>query len=77
MTGGARTLGMGFRSREGTESLDRLRLLLEMAFALQAGDRRQADRARVRSTRWLGRRGGDDPVIREAREDLRRGFPAR
>ena len=68
---------MDFRSREGTESLERLRLLLEMAFALEAGDRRQADRALVRATRWLRRRGGDDPVVREARDELRRGFPAR
>ena len=68
---------MGFRSREGTEELERLRLLLEMAFAHEDGDRPHADRAMVRATRWLRDRGGDDPVIREAREELRRGFPAR
>ena len=68
---------MGFRSREGMESLDRLRLLLEMAFALQAGDRRHADWILVRATRWLKERGGDDPVVREACEELHRGFPAR
>ena len=68
---------MGLRSREGTGALERLGLLLGMAFALEAGDRRQAYRVLVRATRWLRRRGGDDPVVREAREELRRGFPAR
>jgi hypothetical protein len=68
---------MGFRSREGTEEFERLRLLLEVAFALEDGDRRHADRILVRSTGWLRNRGGDDPVVREAREELRRGFPAR
>ena len=67
---------MGFRSREGTEELERLRLLLEMVFALEDGDRRRADRAMVRATRWLRSRGGDDPVVWEAREELRRVFPA-
>ena len=59
---------MGFRSREGREELERLRLLLETDFALEAGDRRRADRALVRATRWLKDRGGDDPVVREDRE---------
>lgn len=76
MTGSVEPPGMDFRLWEGTESLERLRLLLEMAFALGVGDRRRADRALVRATRWLGSRGGD-PVVREAREELRRGFPAR
>ena len=62
---------------EGTEALGRLGLLLEMAFALEAGDRRQADRALVQATRWLRDRREDDPVVREARDELRRGFPAR
>ncbi len=77
MTGGVGPPGMDFRTWEGTEALGRLRLLLEMAFALEAGDRRHADRALVRATRWLKDRGGDDPAVREAREELRRGFPAR
>ncbi len=68
---------MGFRAREGKEELGRLMLLLEVAFALEDGDRHGADRAMVRATRWLRDRGGDDPVVREAREELRRGFPAR
>ena len=68
---------MGFRSQEGTEELERLRLLVGMAFALEDGDRRRADRALVRATRWLKERGGDDPVVREACEELHRGFPAR
>ena len=68
---------MGFRSQEGTEELERLRLLLGMAFALEAGDRRHADWILVRATRWLKERGGDDPVVREACEELHRGFPAR
>ena len=68
---------MDSRQRERAEAIGRRGLLLRMVFALEAGDRRRADRALVQATRWLGRRGGDDPVIREAREDLRRGFPAR
>jgi hypothetical protein len=68
---------MDFRMWEGTEALVRLGVLLEMAFALEAGDRRHADRVLVRATRWLGRRGGDDPMVREARDELRRGFPTR
>ena len=49
-----------------------------MAFALEAGDRRYADRVLVQATRWLRRREGDDPVVRQAREEQRRGFlPAR
>ncbi len=68
---------MDFRQRERAEAIGRRGLLLRMAFALEAGDRRHADRVLVQATRWLGRRGGDDPVVREARDELRRGFPAR
>ena len=68
---------MGFRSREGAEEIERLRLLLEMAFAHEDGDHRRVDRALVRATRWLMDHGGDDPVVREAREELRRGLPVR
>ncbi len=65
---------MNFCTWEGTESLGRRRLLLRMAFALEAGERRYADRVLVQATRWLRRRKGGDPVVRQAREELRRGF---
>ncbi len=68
---------MDFRQRERTEAIGRRGLLLRMAFALEAGDRRYADRVLVQATRWLRRREGDDPLVREAREELRRGFPVR
>jgi hypothetical protein len=63
---------------EGTEALERHRLLLRMCFAAETGDRRYADRLLVEATRWLRRYGGgeDDPVVREAREQLRARFPA-
>ena len=68
---------MNFRPWDGTEALGRRRLPLWMAFALEAGDRRYADRVLVQATRWLRRHEGDDPVVREAREELRRGFSVR
>ena len=47
-----------------------------MTFALETCDRRYADRILVEATRWLKRRNdGDDPVIREARKQLRAEFP--
>ena len=63
---------------EGTEALERHRLLLRICLAVETGDRRYADRVLVQATRWLGRHGGgeyDDPVICEAREQLRARFP--
>ena len=63
---------------EGTEALERHRLLLRMCFASETGDRRYADSVLVQATRWLRRYGGedDDSFVREAREQLRARFPA-
>ena len=66
---------MDMRGWEGTEALERHRLLLRMTFAVETRDRRYADRILVEATRWLKRYDGDDPVIREAREQLRAEFP--
>jgi hypothetical protein len=56
--------------------LERHRLLLRMAFAVEIRDRRYADRILLEATRWLKRHDdGDDPVIREAQELLRAEFP--
>jgi hypothetical protein len=47
-----------------------------MTFAAETRDRRYADRILLGATRWLGRQDdGEDPVIREAREQLRAEFP--
>jgi hypothetical protein len=76
-------LGGDFRGKEvrgwdGTEALERHRLLVRMTFAAETRDRRRyADRILVEATRWLKRHDeGGDPVIREAREQLRAEFPA-
>jgi hypothetical protein len=74
-------LGGDFRGEEvrgwdGTEALERHRLLLRMTFAAETRDRRYADRILLEATRWLKRQDdGEDPVIREAREQLRAEFP--
>jgi len=47
-----------------------------MTFAAETRDRRYADRILLGATRWLERQDdGEDPVIREAREQLRAEFP--
>ena len=64
------------RGWDGTEALERHRLLLRMTFAAETRDRRYADRILLEATRWLKRQDdGEDPVIREAREQLRAEFP--
>jgi len=61
---------------EGTEALERRRLLVRMTFAAETRDRRYADRLLLEATRWLERQDdGEDPVIREAQELLRAEFP--
>jgi len=62
--------------RVRTEALERRKLLLRMTFAVETGDRRYADRILIEATRWLKRQNddGDDPVIREARHQLRAEF---
>jgi hypothetical protein len=66
---------MSMRGWEGTEALERHRLLLRMTFAVETRDRRYADRILLEATRWLKRLDADDPVIREARKLLRAEFP--
>jgi len=66
---------MDARGWEGTEALERHRLLLRMTFAAETRDRRYADRILLEATRWFKRHDGDDPVIREAQELLRAEFP--
>ena len=61
---------------EGTKALERHRLLVRVCFAAELGDRRYADRVMVKATRWLKHQVGDDPVVREARKQLRGKFPA-
>jgi hypothetical protein len=74
-------LGGDFRGEEvrgwdGTEALERHRLLLRMTFAAETRDRRYADRILLEATRWLKHHDeGGDPGIREAREQLRAEFP--
>ena len=51
----------------------RLLLLGRMVEARDRNDRRQADRALVQATRWLINHP-DDPVILEARDQLRDEF---
>ena len=64
------------RGWDGTEALERNRLLVRMTFAAETRDPRYADRILVEATRWLkGHEKGGDPVIREARERLRAEFP--
>jgi len=47
-----------------------------MIFAIETRDRHYADRILVETTRWLKRQNdGDDPVIRETRQQLRAEFP--
>jgi hypothetical protein len=47
-----------------------------MTFAAETRDRRYADRILLGATRWLKRQDdGEDPVIREAQEQLRAEFP--
>jgi len=47
-----------------------------MTFAAETRDRRYADWILLEATRWLKRQDdGEDPVIREAREQLRAEFP--
>ena len=65
---------MGVSGWEGTDAVERHRLLLRMTLAAAWGDRRYADRVLVEATRFLKRQGGD-PVILEARECLRSEFP--
>ena len=60
---------------DGTDAMERHRLLIRMRLAAAWGDRRRADRALVEAARFLRRRGGRDPVILEAREQLRNKFP--
>jgi hypothetical protein len=68
--------GMDVRAWEGTEALERHRLLVRMIFAVETRDRHYADRILVETTRWLKRQNdGDDPVIREALKQLRAEFP--
>jgi hypothetical protein len=72
--GGCR--GEDVRGWEGTEALERHRLLVRMTFAAESRERRYADRILLEATRWLKRQDdGQDPVIREAREQLRAEFP--
>jgi len=67
---------MDVRGWEEPEALERHRLLLRMTFAVETRDRRYADRILLEATRWLKRQDdGDDPVIREAQEQLRAEFP--
>ncbi len=64
------------RGWDGTEALERHRLLLRMTFAVETRDRSYADRILLEATRWLKRHDdGEDPVIREAQELLRAEFP--
>jgi hypothetical protein len=58
------------------EALERRRLLLRMTFATETCDRRYVDRILVEASRWLkSQDDGNDPVIREAQEQLRAEFP--
>ena len=68
---------MDVRAWEGTEALERHRLLVRMIFAVETcDDRHYADRILDETTRWLKRQNdGDDPVIRETRQQLRAEFP--
>jgi len=64
------------RGWDGMEALERHRLLLRMTFAAETRDRSYADRILLEATRWLKHHDeGGDPVIREAREQLRAEFP--
>jgi hypothetical protein len=68
--------GMDVRGWEETEALERHRLLLRMTFAVETRGRHYADRVLVEATRWLKRQNeGDDPILSEAREQLRAEFP--
>ncbi len=73
-------LGSDFRGEEvrgweRTEAFERHRLLVRMTFAAETRDLRYADRILLEATRWLKRHDeGGDPVIREAREQLRAEF---
>ena len=60
----------------GTEALERHGLFLRIPFPPESRDRRYADRILLEATRWLKHHDeGGDPVIREAREQLRAEFP--
>ena len=61
---------------EGTDAMERHRLLIRMTPAAAWSDRRYTDGVLVEATRYLRSRGGGDPVIFEAREQLREAFPS-
>jgi hypothetical protein len=68
--------GEEVRGWDGTEALERHRLLVRMTFFLETRNRRYTDLILLVATRWLKRLDeGGDPVIREARERLRAEFP--
>ena len=75
--GGWDVRGIDMRGWEGTEALERHRLLVRMIFAVETcDDRRYADRILLETTRWLKRQHDDnDPLIREALKQLRAEFP--